>query len=198
MSDGRDPGDGERGPDAEASADVGSDPEVDGGDEVEIDPAQPEHVQVYLRVRTAMGERRPGRDARRRARRAEDQTTVPFGPGREPHGIDAVLDRLTTQLGWESPLARSELMIDWPGIVGADTAQHSEPVGVEEGTLTVRCDSTAWAKQLGLMRSSIVAAIEDRHPLAGVGKVRILGPDTPSWKHGPRAVPGRGPRDTYG
>lgn len=176
------------GPPGESAAGPAADPASD----------QPAHVQVYLRIRAAMGERKPGRDARRRARRSEDTTTVPFGPGRDPKGIDEVLDRLTTQLGWESPLARSELMIDWPGIVGADTAQHSEPVGVEEGTLTVRCDSTAWAKQLGLMRSSIVAAIEDRHPLSGVGSVRILGPDTPSWKHGPRAVPGRGPRDTYG
>ncbi|PZQ74527.1 MAG: DUF721 domain-containing protein, partial [Cutibacterium acnes] len=23
-------------------------------------------------------------------------------------------------------------------------------------------------------------------------------PSAPSWKHGPRSVPGRGPRDTYG
>nr|NLD40552.1 DUF721 domain-containing protein [Actinomycetales bacterium] len=26
----------------------------------------------------------------------------------------------------------------------------------------------------------------------------VLGPKAPSWKHGIRSVPGRGPRDTYG
>ena len=33
---------------------------------------------------------------------------------------------------------------------------------------------------------------------AGIETVRFIGPDTPSWKRGPRAIPGRGPRDTYG
>ncbi|MGO1853842.1 MAG: DUF721 domain-containing protein, partial [Microbacteriaceae bacterium] len=33
---------------------------------------------------------------------------------------------------------------------------------------------------------------------AGVDNLRFIGPDVPSWKWGPRAVPGRGPRDTYG
>ncbi|MDP4886606.1 MAG: DUF721 domain-containing protein, partial [Aquiluna sp.] len=27
---------------------------------------------------------------------------------------------------------------------------------------------------------------------------RFIGPSAPSWKKGPRSVPGRGPRDTYG
>ena len=37
-----------------------------------------------------------------------------------------------------------------------------------------------------------------RFPDAGVDAIRFIGPDVPSWKWGPRAVPGRGPRDTYG
>ncbi len=42
------------------------------------------------------------------------------------------------------------------------------------------------------------------HRLAvGVGKdvvrrIRVVGPSGPSWRHGPRHVRGRGPRDTYG
>jgi predicted nucleic acid-binding Zn ribbon protein len=32
-----------------------------------------------------------------------------------------------------------------------------------------------------------------------VTRIVVTGPVTPSWKHGPRSVPGaRGPRDTYG
>jgi predicted nucleic acid-binding Zn ribbon protein len=38
---------------------------------------------------------------------------------------------------------------------------------------------------------------------AGVGngvvkRLKVQGPEAPSWRHGPRRVPGRGPRDTYG
>ena len=64
--------------------------------------------------------------------------------------------------------------------------------------LTVQADSTAWAKQLQLMRAHILSEIIRRFPEAGVEAIRFIGPDVPSWKWGTRAVPGRGPRDTYG
>ena len=81
---------------------------------------------------------------------------------------------------------------------GEHTAQHTSPVAFTEGTLTVQADSTAWAKQLQLMRSQILSEIVRRFPEAGVDAVRFIGPDVPSWKWGPRTIPGRGPRDTYG
>jgi predicted nucleic acid-binding Zn ribbon protein len=31
-----------------------------------------------------------------------------------------------------------------------------------------------------------------------VKRLKVLGPAAPSWRYGPRHVPGRGPRDTYG
>ena len=43
---------------------------------------------------------------------------------------------------------RTSSVAAWSEIVGAETAAHSTPVGIEEGVLTVRCDSTAWAQQL--------------------------------------------------
>ncbi|BDZ54767.1 hypothetical protein GCM10025870_18400 [Agromyces marinus] len=64
--------------------------------------------------------------------------------------------------------------------------------------LQVRCESTAWATQLRLLRDELLRAILERHPSAGVDTIRFQGPDAPTWKRGPRSVPGRGPRDTYG
>jgi predicted nucleic acid-binding Zn ribbon protein len=109
-----------------------------------------------------------------------------------------VLEHLTSTMGWDSPLARAELLAGWPAIVGTDTAAHASPIGIEDGLLTVRCDSTAWATQLRVMGSRITTEIATRFPAAGIESVKFLGPDTPSWKRGPRAIPGRGPRDTYG
>ena len=51
---------------------------------------------------------------------------------------------------------------------------------------------------LGLMRTDLLTRILDRYPGAGVEMIRFQGPDAPTWKRGPRSVPGRGPRDTYG
>jgi len=161
-------------------------------------PLEPEHIAVYRRIRRVFGDAESrGAEARRR-RAPREETTTPYGLGREPRGIEDVLDALTTSMGWSSPLAKSELLVAWPDLIGADVAAHAEPVSVEDGLLTVRCDSTAWVQQLRSMRTVVLARIAERHPAAGIESVRFLGPDTPSWKRGPRAIPGRGPRDTYG
>ncbi len=173
-------------------------------DEVEpaTEPAPervPEHIAVYRRIRSVFGDPslRSG-DARRRKRSSGDESSVPYGVGRDPRGIGDVLEHLTSTMGWDSPLARAELLTSWGEIVGDETAAHAAPIGIEDGLLTVRCDSTAWAQQLRRMSSSVTTKIATRFPAAGIESVKFLGPDTPSWKRGPRAIPGRGPRDTYG
>lgn len=160
--------------------------------------ADSESVGVYLRFRRVFGNGslRSG-DARKRAKR-EPGSTIPFGGGRDPEGLGSIVESLTTKLGWSSPLARSELLASWTEIAGAETAEHSTPAGIEDGVLTVRCDSTAWATQLRLMRVQIMNQIARRYPDAGIDSLRFDGPGAPSWKRGPRSIPGRGPRDTYG
>ncbi len=162
------------------------------------DPPPAEHIAVFERFRRVFGDASAtSRDARRRSKR-EPGSSAPFGEGRDPQGIADVVEALTTRLGWNSPLARSELLASWKEVVGAETADHSSPVGIEEGVLTVSCDSTAWATQLRLMRTQILTHIAQRYPDAGIQTLRFDGPGAPSWKKGPRSIPGRGPRDTYG
>jgi predicted nucleic acid-binding Zn ribbon protein len=162
------------------------------------DNAESESAGVYLRFRRVFGDGSSrSSDARKRATK-EPGSSVPFGSGRDPEGLASVMDALTAKLGWSSPLARSELLASWTDIAGEDTAEHSTPVGIDDGVLTVRCDSTAWATQLRLMRVQILNHISARYPDAGIDSLRFEGPGAPSWKRGPRSIPGRGPRDTYG
>lgn len=157
-----------------------------------------EPVAVFLRFRRVFGDGTSrSRDARKRAKR-EPGSSVPFGKGRDPRGIAEVMDSLTAGLGWNSSLARSELLTSWDEVAGEETAEHSRLIGIEEGVLTVACDSTAWATQLRLMRVQITSRIVERYPDAGIQSVRFDGPGVPSWKKGLRSIPGRGPRDTYG
>jgi predicted nucleic acid-binding Zn ribbon protein len=159
----------------------------------------PEHIGVYQRIRAVFGDPSlRSRDARKRSKAARDETSVPYGVGRDPHGIGDVLQNLTSEMGWDSPVAQAEVLAGWAEIVGAETSAHASPVGIEGGVLTVRCDSTAWATQLRRMNAAITTKIVIGFPAAGIESVKFLGPDTPSWKRGPRAIPGRGPRDTYG
>lgn len=166
-------------------------------DDTEPTP-ESEAVAVYRRLRRVFGDpSMRSSDARRRAIKTPGASS-PFGAGRDPEGIGDVLEGMTRSLGWTSPLARGELLTSWPELVGADVAAHCEPAGIDEGVLTVQCDSTAWATQLRLMRADILTTILRRYPEAQVSSIRFTGPGAPSWKRGPRSVPGRGPRDTYG
>ena len=157
-----------------------------------------EAARTYQHFREIFGgepRHRPGR-VRNRAR--ESSGSEPFTPGRDPKPLGATIDALTSQLGWSGPLSQHELLASWAEIAGEETARHSEPIAVEGGVLQVRCESTAWATQLRLMRADLLTAILERYPGAGVEAIRFQGPDAPTWKKGPRSVPGRGPRDTYG
>jgi len=159
------------------------------------DPARiPETIATYMRLRGL----EPIQRSRRRRRPARDDENAPFTPGRDPHGLGDVVADLTRASGWNSQLAREDLVLQWEQVAGEETARHASPVALGDGVLTVQCDSTAWARQLTLMRATIVTEIVRRFPEAGVSSIRFVGPDVPSWKWGRRAIPGRGPRDTYG
>ncbi|MFJ6678009.1 DUF721 domain-containing protein [Microbacterium sp. NPDC091382] len=155
----------------------------------------PETVATYLRLR---GLEPSAAKKRRKRRRNDDDENQPFMSGRDPKGVGDLLADLTRQSGWDVQLAKEDLVLKWAEVAGEETARHADPVALSDGVLTVQCDSTAWAKNLHLMRATIVTELIRRFPEAGVESVRFVGPDVPSWKWGPRAVPGRGPRDTYG
>ncbi|GAA1826542.1 DUF721 domain-containing protein [Agromyces salentinus] len=162
-------------------------------------PDESESLRVYQHFREVFGGQPRATSAARARRRARERPGgEPFTPGRDPKPLGAAIDGLTTQLGWAAPLSQHELLSSWPSIAGDEIAAHSEPVTIEHGVLQVRCESTAWATQLRLLRADLVTRILDRYPDAGVESIRFQGPDAPTWKRGPRSIPGRGPRDTYG
>ncbi|MGN9812427.1 DUF721 domain-containing protein [Micromonospora sp. BQ11] len=123
------------------------------------------------------------------------------GPGpdpRDPQPLGAVLDRLMKARGWQQPAAEARVFGAWEKVVGSEVAQHSRPVKLEDGELTVEARSTAWATQLRLLAGSLLQQIGREVGHNVVRRLHIHGPAAPSWSRGPRRVRGRGPRDTYG
>ena len=91
------------------------------------------------------------------------------------------------------------MFADWAEIVGADVAAHCAPTSLRDGELRIAAQSTAWATQLRLLGATLLARIVAELGPDVVTRLVVTGPVGPSWKHGPRSVPGaRGPRDTYG
>lgn len=121
---------------------------------------------------------------------------------RDPQPLEAALSRLVAEYGWAPELKVHGVVARWAEIVGPQLAEHAQPEdfepGEQGGTLTVRCNSTAWATQLRLMAPSLVRRLNEEVGANSVAKVVILGPAAPTWARGHRRVPGRGPRDTYG
>jgi len=88
---------------------------------------------------------------------------------------------------------------DWPALVGPEIAARCQPVGLRDGELRLAAESTAWATQLRLMSSSLLATLVAELGPNVVTRLSIGGPVGPTWKHGAWSVRGaRGPRDTYG
>jgi predicted nucleic acid-binding Zn ribbon protein len=163
--------------------------------------------------------------ARKRAREAEQNAAQYSGPrrprfgkaavsrsggrhsgsgpdDRDPQTLQATMGRLLAESGWEEPAAVGGIVHGWADLVGPRIAAHCEPVSFADGVLTVQTDSTAWATELRNLSTQLLArlnaAIPSRPGNQTISRLAVQGPNPPSWRHGRLAVPGRGPRDTYG
>lgn len=143
---------------------------------------------------------RPGLKPMRRRRPGRTEPTMSGSgrDGRDPALLGDQLERLMSDRGWQVDIAAGSVMGRWPEIVGPDVAAHVLPVSFEAGLLTVRADSTAWASQMRLLASTLLARIDEEVGAGTVTELKVNGPSSPSWSRGLRRAQGPGPRDTYG
>jgi predicted nucleic acid-binding Zn ribbon protein len=153
--------------------------------------------EFYWRMREAVTGRL-SRDAKRIIEKKKKGGTRPFDKGRDPVSASSTLDSLIKDFKWSVEIGEADLFNSWAKLVGEDTAAKSTPESLEKGVLTVRCASTAWATQLRLMSGTILERVKADFPTLEILEIKMLGPASPNFKRGPRSVPGRGPRDTYG
>jgi len=117
----------------------------------------------------------------------------------DPLPLKEVLSDLIEGRDWTQALAEGNLFALWAEVVGDDVAEHSEPITLLDGRLTIRASSTAWATQLTLLIPTLLEKIKNSAPGVLVDELVVLGPTAPSWRKGLRTIKGfRGPRDTYG
>ena len=117
----------------------------------------------------------------------------------DPQQIKSILNEIVESRDWRKGIAEGTLFSDWRAIVGDEIAEHSTPVTMYEGRLTIQTSSTAWSTQLRLMQGDLLRTIQKSSPGALVEELSIIGPHAPSWKRGLRTIRGaQGPRDTFG
>lgn len=168
-----------------------------------LDKPQQEFLRSLLsraRVRTTTVPNRKNRN-----NSFYDEQRSGSGPDeRDPATLSGLIDRLIISKGWDLQVATGRLRGQWGLIVGQDIASHVQiesfnldPSG-QSGTLVLRAESSAWATQIRLLLPTISQRLGEEIGQGRISEIKVLGPTAPSWKHGQRSVPGRGPRDTYG
>lgn len=173
------------------------------------DPGEPErtvpaHDPTGLDLARSIADSVGAGPRRRRKRTQRPQRVDPLRSGarpddRDPKLLGTAFDNLVESKGWSTDLSIRALLARWPALVGPTNAAHSWPESYAETILTVRTESTVWATSLRTMAPQLVAKLNEQLGDGTVTRVKVLGPQGPSWKKGPLAVrDGRGPRDTYG
>lgn len=170
-----------------------SDQPDDLADEVPFDPTG---LDLARQIAAAAGRHVPA--PVRKKKRPRSRPDVSDKAKGEPQSLGQALEGVIEQRGWGTQVNVHLLLGRWSELVGDAVAQHSTPEAYRDRVLVVRTSSTNWAAQLRLMAPQIVAKMNATLGDGTVKRVQILGPQAPSWNHGPRSVRGRGPRDTYG
>lgn len=137
------------------------------------------------------------RTARRGAADAE-ASPQPFGAGRDPKAMSENVRALLGRMGWTEQIEVASVTARWREVIGDQIADHCEPVTFDEGILTLRASSSAWATQMQLMSGQVRHRLNEEFGREVVRELRFIGPSDKNWVRGPRRVKGRGPRDTYG
>ncbi|MET9026110.1 DUF721 family protein [Nocardia sp. NPDC004168] len=117
---------------------------------------------------------------------------------RDPQLLSKLAGSIARSRGWSNRVAEGMVFGRWAGVVGEDIAAHATPVTLKDGVLSISAESTAWATQLRMLQSQILAKINAAVGQGVVTSLKISGPAAPSWRKGERHIKGRGPRDTYG
>jgi len=117
----------------------------------------------------------------------------------DPAPLDAAIDGLVAESGWELAVATGSVFGRWAQIVGPDLAAHTTPERLADGELIVTADSTAWATQLRLLAAQLVRRLNAELGDNSVRRVQVRGPGYGTKRPGQWRVKGsRGDRDTYG
>lgn len=168
----------------------------------ELEPLHAAH-DALARARRSARERglRPGSPAGAGRRRPAADTRGAKDAGadkRDPYPVGREIERLVASRGWDADVQVGSVVGRWSAIVGEQVAANVEVVAFEGTVLTVRAVSTAWATQMRLLLSSVMARIDHEVGPGVVTEIVVRGPGGPSWRKGPLSSGGRGPRDTYG
>jgi predicted nucleic acid-binding Zn ribbon protein len=106
---------------------------------------------------------------------------------RDPQLLSSAIPRMIEDRGWSVPAAVGGVMGRWGEIVGSHIAAHCTPLEFNDGILTVRTDSAAWATELRMMAPQLLAKLNaelgtsraahgGRDTVGAISNLKVVGP----------------------
>ena len=105
--------------------------------------------------------------------------------------VGGLVNTTLDQLGLRRKVLEAEALRKWREVVGPQIAASSRPEKVSEGILFVACKSSAWANELLLHRTSIIARLNKALGRKVIADIRFSA-------RGFRAVPQETPKEEEG
>jgi len=84
-------------------------------------------------------------------------------------------DLLTLYLrlrGWPAEDPCSKIFLDWNATVGEPFCEHTKPVELTDGVLSIEADHPGWLQMVSLKKASLLEAIKKAAPKANVTEIK--------------------------
>jgi predicted nucleic acid-binding Zn ribbon protein len=137
-------------------------------------------ARAALAAARAAARNRGAERQERRTSGASTRRSGARGDDRDPQLLGRTIARLIAEHGWETPTAVGGIVSRWGEIVGSPIRDHCVPESFDDGVLSIRADSTAWATELRLLAATLLAKLNAE--LGGgsgkgtIERLRVLGP----------------------
>ena len=88
--------------------------------------------------------------------------------------IAGVLKKFIKKQGLEKEINQQKAVDIWAEVVGKSIKEHTEPVDVRFGVLTVKTSSPVWRQELQFQKKSIIDSINKRLKKTTIKDVRFI------------------------
>lgn len=83
------------------------------------------------------------------------------------------MDETIKRLGIDFKDPRQRLFADWLELGIGELGEHSKPLELKFGTLTILCDNGAWATTIQFKKGEILCLIRKKYPALNIKNIRI-------------------------
>lgn len=90
-----------------------------------------------------------------------------------PSPLGALLQELFQRKRWQQRLDQHALFLEWEQIVGVEIAERAQPDCIRGDVLWLRVVDSIWMQQLSLLKSTLLALLNDRLGEKGIRDIRF-------------------------